>query len=123
MARWGMVIDLDKCNGCQGCEIACRSENNVAVATDYGTATAANVAAPEVSLSLPEAVDCIAEDSTTSDPSNEVTVSVTADGDDEITEVVISGLQSGWTYDLTGLEVSGATLTDGDPADSGTGCR
>ncbi len=30
MARWGMVIDLDKCSGCGACAVACVSENNVA---------------------------------------------------------------------------------------------
>lgn len=33
MARWGLVIDLDRCTACQACVVACKHENNLAFST------------------------------------------------------------------------------------------
>lgn len=37
MARWGMVIDLDKCTACQACAVACKEENNQPLAGPDGS--------------------------------------------------------------------------------------
>ncbi len=38
-ARYGMVIDLDKCTGCGTCIVACAAENNVCVLYDESDKT------------------------------------------------------------------------------------
>jgi hypothetical protein len=80
------------------------------------------VGSPTVSLDLGGEDDCIEEDSTILlegqgglNPDNVVAVAAAAgEADDELTQIVLAGFQSDWTYDFTGLQTSEVNLGASD---------
>jgi Fe-S-cluster-containing dehydrogenase component len=36
--KWTMIIDMDKCTGCQACVVACHAENNVSIYSEQESA-------------------------------------------------------------------------------------
>ncbi len=44
MARWGMVIDLERCTACQACVVACKVENNIPPAGPEDAAVGRSIA-------------------------------------------------------------------------------
>jgi Fe-S-cluster-containing dehydrogenase component len=41
--KWEMVIDLDRCTGCQACVVACHAENNVRLSDEQETAAGRSI--------------------------------------------------------------------------------
>ncbi|HZF32878.1 MAG TPA: VWA domain-containing protein, partial [Candidatus Angelobacter sp.] len=56
--------------------------------------------------------ECVEEDSKVGDADNQVAVHAAAQGDDTLTQLVITGLnhQPGWTFDFTNLKTAGVNL-------------
>jgi hypothetical protein len=63
------------------------------------------VGEPSVSLDLAGEDTCVEEDSSIEDPNNVVTLTAAVgESDDELVELVITGFQTDWNYDFSGLD-------------------